>query len=1141
MAGDLMIHFINGRSGSGKSMRLLDIVCEKAKSVDSSDNNNIILIVPEQCSFQNEREILRRLGPNKAQNIEVLSLRRLCDYAEREYGKNPRKELTDGARLILMNLAIESVKESLKLYGERAGKSDLTSLMMTVISEYKICSILPEDIMNFSRKMPDGRLKKKLYDSALIFEAYEALMSDTYRDPLDKLSIVYDVLYEHKFFAGKTVAIDSFHSFTADEMRLISLCAVSSKDLYITLCRDVYINDKDSIFYFVNRTYRKLKKIANENSIECREINLPDGNETRFKAESLKNVEELIFRREELECDNDGAVTLYRADDIYDEAEQAARYISKLIRDGYKYSEIAIICRDSEMYRGIINSAFSKYDIPLFVSYPERLEAKPLMRFVLSALEAAVGAFSTDSVLTMLKTGMTSISDNDVFELENYTFLWDIKGKDWQKPFTRSVDGFNDRKSEKSAETLQRLEAHRRLVSDSLLSLRNKMKTGDGAAMARAVYELLEDFDAFECVKKLSSYLENNGETILADEEIRLWDMMIDILDTLHETLEGKYISPQTFFDLMKLIISQSSISTIPRTMDEVTLGNADTVRPQAPRAVLVLGAIEGIFPKTPTESGIFTSLERDELIGMSLPLTDSIGTLYYQEEFFAYKACSAASEKLFISYYTEEESGEKTVESRILTEIKAIIRDIKVQTRVDIPLEDIVCTKASALEQYALLKRRDLTASRTIGQCIAEYPDLSGRVLSVDRAFDRKPFQFSDTQNSKKLFGNDMNVSATQIEEYHRCAFRYFCRYGINAQPNERAKFDPRQYGTVVHFIFERLLSPEYGIEKLSRQSREERIKAVEAVLQEYLLMIGGEEEKPASFSRLFNGITLTVMMILDRLIAELTMSEFKPVCVELPIGGENGIPPYEVILPDGGRVYIRGKIDRVDEMKRVDGSGRSTEYVRIIDYKTGRKEFNLDDILCGINIQMLLYLSAISKNGAKQLGDNIVPCGVLYMPSSISYIDGDGKTPDDISEERNKMLSMNGIMINDKEILEAMNGGETAFVKYEKTNTSDRSTPPVKVCSQDDLNMIFRKIDEIIINMAESLQGGKIAASPLMIRKKTTSKAALNGCDYCPYDSICAYEDGMDSSIHIRLDKTEDVLECIRNDTTEKPQGRE
>ncbi len=1136
-----MIHFINGRSGSGKSTRLLDIICEKAMDMDSAGDNKIILIVPEQCSFQNEREILERLGPKRAQNIEVLSLRRLCDYAEREYGKSPGKELTDGARLVLMDLAIESVRDRLKLYGERAGKSDLTSLMMTAVSEYKTCSISPEDIMKLSEKVHDARLKKKLYDSALIFEAYEAVMSDTYRDPLDRLSIVYDVLYEHRFFAGKTVAVDSFHSFTADEMRIISLCAVSSRDFYITLCRDVNINDKNSIFCFVNRTYQSLKKTACENNIECREINLPDGNEIRFKYESLKNIEEMIFRREDLEYDDDGAVTLYKADDIYDEAEQVARYISGLIRDGYKYSEIAIICRDSEMYRGIINSAFDKYDIPLFVSYPERLEAKPLMRFVLSALDAAVGAFTTDSVLTMLKTGMTSISDNDVFELENYAFLWDIKGSDWQKPFTGSVDGFNDKKSGKSAETLRKLEEHRRLISGSLLSLRNKMKNGDGAAMARAVYELLEDFDSFECVKKLSSYLDNNGETILAEEEIRLWDMMMEILDTLHETLEGKYISPQTFFDLMKLIISQSSISTIPQTMDEVTMGNADTVRPQAPRAVFILGAIDGIFPKTPEESGIFTSHERDELIAESLPLTDSIGTLYYQEEFFAYKACSAASEKLFISFYDEEDSGEKTVESRILTEIKAIVPNIRVQTRGDISLEDIVCTKAAALEQYALLKRRDLTASRTIGQCIAEYPELSGRMLSVDRAFERKPFEFADEENAKRLFGDEMNISATQIEEYHRCAFRYFCRYGINARPSERAKFDPRQYGSVVHFIFEKLLSPEYGIEKLSRQSREERTKAVETVLHEYLSSIGGEEEKTASFTKLFNGITVTVMMILDRLIAELTVSEFKPVCVELPIGYENGIPSYEVILPDGGRVFIRGKIDRVDEMKRADGSGRSAEYIRIIDYKTGNKEFNLDDILCGINIQMLLYLSAISKNGKKLLGDNIVPCGVLYMPSSVAYIDGDGKTPDDIDKERNKQLSMNGIMIDNEEILKAMNGGETVFVKYEKAGKSDRSIPPVKICSQDDLNMIFRKIDEVIVNMAESLRGGKIAASPLMIQKNTSSKAALNGCDYCPYDSVCAYEDGMDSNIHLRLDKTEDVLECIRNDTAEKPRGSE
>lgn len=1128
-----MIHFINGRSGSGKSTRLLDIICEKAKTIDKSENNKIILIVPEQCSFQNERELLERMGPKLSQNIDVLSLRRLCDFAEREYGKNPRKELTDGARLVMMSLAIENVKDSLELYGERAGKSDLTSLMMTVISEYKTCSIYPDDVMSISKEMPEGRLKKKLYDSALIFESYEAIMADTYRDPLDKLSLVYDVLYKNDFFAGKTVAVDSFHSFTADEMKIISLCAVQSEDLYITLCRDFNTNDNDSIFCFVNRTYSTLKRIARENNIEYDEINLPDENKIRFKSFDLEGVEELIFRSEGFECDNNGAITLYEADDIYDEAEQAARDIRQLVTDGYKYSEIAIICRDSEMYRGIINSAFSKYDIPLFVSYPEKLESKPLMRFVLSALEVAVGTFTTDAVLTMLKTGMTSISDDDVCQLENYTFLWDIKGADWQKPFTGSVDGFINMSGEKGEEALQSLETQRILISESLLSLRKKMKNGgDGAAMARAVYELLEDFNTFERVKELSNYLEQNGETILAEEEIRVWDMMTEILDTLYETLEGRYIIPQRFFDLMKLIISQGGISTIPRTMDEVTLGNADTVRPQAPRAVFVIGAVDGIFPKTPTESGIFTNIERDELISMSLPLTDSIGTLYFQEEFFAYKACTAASEKLFISRYVEEQSGEQTVESRIITEIKAIFPNIKIRTHADIALTDIVCSKSSALEQYALLKQSNPSASKTIGECIAGYTDLSGRIISVDRAFEKMPFEFSEPENAKKLFGKNMNISATQIEEYHHCAFRYFCRYGIKAQPSERAKFDPRQYGSAVHFIFEKLLSPEYGIEKLSGQSRERKIKAIEAVLNQYLCIMGGEEEKTATFMKLYKGIISSVMMILDRLIAELTASEFKPVCVELPIDESGGIPSYKIILPDGGMVFIRGKIDRVDEMKRIDEMGKETQYIRVIDYKTGRKEFNLDDILCGINIQMLLYLSAISKNGSSIFGDNIIPCGVLYMPSSTSYIDRDNKTPLEINEERDKVLSMNGITIDDEEILRAMNGGDNIFIKFEKWGSSGRNKPTVTTCSQDDLSAIFGKIDEIIINMAEDLHKGKIAASPLIIKKKSSSTPVLNGCDFCPYDSICSYEEGMAASTRIRFDSSEDVLKAIKND---------
>lgn len=1119
-----MVHIINGRSGSGKSTVLLDTICERAKN-----NDNIILIVPEQASFQNESEILNRLGAKNARNIDVLSLQRLCDHIEMEYGKDSKKELSDGARLILMSLAIEAVQDKLELYGERTGKSDLTSLMLTAVSEYKICLITPEKLMELSKRVSDGRLRKKLHDSALIYEAYDALISETYIDPLDKLISASLVLAKNNFFSGKVVAIDSFHSFTAEELEIVSLAIQQSKDFYITLCRDIENNDNDSMFYFVNRTHSVIKKLASENGIKFEDINLSVDDNKRYKNDDLRYVEELIFRNEDLKQDFGGSVMLYEAEDIYDESEQVARDIKKLVADGYRYDEIAIICRDSEMYRGIINSSFKKYDIPLFVSYPERLEAKPLMRLVLSMLEAAVGNLTTESILTILKTGMTSIPDDDIFALENYAFVWNLKGSDWNKPFTRSIDGFIDRSGEDGAEILEKLEAHRKLISETIFKLRDNLKNADGAEMTSAVFKALEDFGAFEKVKQLSLYFEQNDESILAEEELRVWDMLMQLFDTLYETLKEKYISPKRYFELIEMIISQGNISTIPRTLDEVTLGNADTIRPDKPRIVFVIGAVDGIFPKTPTDNGIFTSLERDELISMALPLTDSIGNIYLQEEFFAYKACSYASEKLFISRYLENSAGETTIESKIISELREIFPDIKIRTRSDMHITDIVCSKAIALEQYALLKYREPSISATIGECIKKYPELSGRIDSTDRAFEEKPFQISDKKIAKSLFGNHMNISATQIEEYYRCPFRYFCHYGIKAKPSERAKFDPRQYGSAVHYIFEKLLSKEYGVEKLSEQGYEGRKKAVEAVLDSYLESLGGEEEKSASFMRMYKGIISSVMIILERLIAELTESEFKPVEVELPIGGDDAKISYKIILPDGGRVFIRGSVDRVDKMEKADENGKTCDYIRVIDYKTGNKKFVLDDILCGINVQMLLYLSAIAKNGNELFGDNIIPCGVLYVPSTSSYIDSENKSSDDIVDEREKELSMNGIVINDESILSAMNGSK-GFVKFGKWGTNGRKTPIVETCSSKDFESIFDKIDEVISDMAMELRGGNISAEPLEIKKGT--KVELDGCEYCIYDSICNFENSMKRKTHMRIDKAENVLKEIQED---------
>lgn len=1098
-----MLEFVLGRSGTGKTEYIRNTICEKIKNGEQ----DIILIVPEQCSFQNEKELLKRLGAKLVRNVEILSFSRLCDYAKRKYGGTLLPLLDDSARALMMNLAIESVMDKLELYSKRALKPDLTAMMLTAVSEYKTCGIEPQQLEQLEGSVHSDGLKKKLNESALIYEAYNAILENTYLDPLDELSRLYKLLCENKLFSGRSVFIDAFNGFTAQEQKIIELILSQAGEVYISLCLDenVPLKDSNSIFYYVNRTYSRIKAAAEKLSVEVKIKSLDKVK--RFKSSSVALLEELIYRRESLTCDDDGAVLAYEAEDLYDETEQLARDICKLIyEEEYRYSDITVICRDVAGYGNILSSVFAKYNIPCFLSNPERLETKPIVRFLISALKTVNTGTTTENIMTMLKTGMTDIPDYYIDELENYAYTWDLKARDWLKPFTKSVDGYNAK--EKNSDTLNNLEKIRSLIISRLLKFKEALR-GCGKEKAKAVFDLLTDFGADKAVKRIYTYFMDKNEAILAEEENKLWTMICQMLTMISNVLGEKEVSLLRFIDLVELVIGSQKISTIPHTIDSVTVGAADTIRPSEQRAVFVIGAVDGVFPATVTENGIFSNSEREELLSLSLPLTDSIGVLSLQEKFFAYKAVSAPSEKLFLSYTAESSGGEKTAPSSIIKETQKILPYLVMRKKDDICDSDLVWTDSTALEGYAAGCKQDSSLSLSLEKYLASKGDYKNKLYAVKRAVSNKPFEFKNPENSKKLFGEELHLSASQIEKFNNCAFQYFCTYGIKAMPREKAKFDQRQYGSIVHYVFQILLSDEYGIEKLKNMSKVEKKQLVSKIIDEYILSISGESERPLDFEKMHAVTVNNVIIVLDRLIKELSQSMFKPVDFELGIGNSE-IDCYTLELPSGGCVKIRGIVDRVDIMECVnEKTGQPEKYLRVIDYKTGDKKFRLNDIMYGLNIQMLLYLSAIQKNGQNRYGE-VTPAGVLYMPSSVKF-----EKADEAEKEHSKSLKMNGFLLDDKKVLmgiERENNGE--FIAYDKY-------PTVTLATLEQMGRVLKRIDDDIIKMGESLHSGKIPATPI--------KGLYDGCEYCLYDSVCAFEEGAPCRQYLKADKAEDILKSM------------
>lgn len=1097
---DSMVHIIAGRSGSGKTEMIHKLISEQA------DEKETILLVPEQSTFQNEKRILDSMGAKRAAKVNVLSFKRLYDTVTEKYGCNENKRIDDGVKTVLMSLAAEKMSDKLMLYGSRSKRSDFAELMALAVNEFKMCAITPEMLYNAAGHTENIRLRQKLTESADIYSAYEALLSGSFSDPDDDMTRLYEILCTHDYFEGKTVFIDSFNGFSGQELKIVEVIIEEADDVTAALCCDKSTskNIENSVFREPDITLRLLSEMAKKHRSEEVKITWLEA-QHRYKSPSLAAIEESVFRFDgDTYYAEDDSVQIYEADDEYDEIRQCARVISKLVREsGYAYGDISVIFRDPEMYKNIINSEFPKYGIPFFMSDPSQLEEKPLIRLMLSAFEIIHSSFSTESILTYLKTDLTDVEPHDVYALENYVYIWDIKGVRWKSPFTMNPDGNT---SEVNTKALEKIENIRKRVITPLMEFSERLSSSkNGGDISKAVYLLIQKLETAKKMRRLVSSFDKPEEIKQKETEARVWDAAMSILDKMYAILCDTQIDSKRYLELFRIMIRKNPLSDIPQTLDHVTIGTAGNFRTQSQKAVFVIGALEGIFPAVPSASGLFSDSERTALIGMELPLYDSIYGMSLKEKFNAYAALSMPSERLYISSYISNSKGEHCEPSVIIKEVCAILGNVKIKRRCDLTEKELFFTPRQSFEELASVWRENSVVSATLKEYFCNSPDYSYKIDSIERMINEKPYSITGKKRTKSLFGEKLSLSASQAESFYQCPFKYFCRYGLNAYPRKRAEVDSGLYGSAVHFILEQMLRSE-DFEELKSADEDRLAELVSKYAEAYFKEIGGNKERTSRFMAQFRIIEKNTAILLKRLIAEFKVSSFVPEDFELSIGKGGTLPEYELELPTGERIDIVGKVDRVDTYVRGD-----EKYIRIVDYKTGTKKFRLSDIIYGLNIQMLLYLSIIEKTGKGRYSENdryaLAPAGILYMPATPYAKTGEFRSEKNIEESKKNQRSsfrMSGLLIDDKEILSAMeNGLKGLFIPAKLNSNGKLSNAETNFADLATYGKIFSYIDKKLTQMAESLYDGDIVRKPV-------KGSGNDACKYCDYKTVCGYEEG-------------------------------
>jgi ATP-dependent helicase/nuclease subunit B len=1106
-----VLHFILGRAGSGKTYTLRTAL----KGMAETTSKKLMLIVPEQSSFENERAMLQLLGEKNIQRVSVTSFSRLTDAVYRTYGGGAGRRLDDGGRSIFMSLALEQVKDNLNFYRKNADSTELVDLLLSTSAELKMCNISPFDIENTAHELKQSTLKQKMTEISLILSSYDALVGQSYIDPLDDLTRIKNILEVHKFFEGYTVALDSFQSFTVQEYNIINLILAQSDDLYVSLCADK-LDDPEhgmGLFSLVRRTAKNLKHLAKNNDVKIASPIVLNSS-VRFKSSSLCAIEENAYRfnHKSVSCENNDVV-IYEAQNKYDESEYVSATIRNLIiNEGYRYRDFAVISRSPDSYRGILDSALERWEIPYFMDKPQSIDFEPIMRLVLSAFKIVQTGFSSDSIFTYLKTGLTGLNTYEISQLENYIFTWKISGAKWKSEWTENPRGFSDKMTENESNVLKEINESRNKVIRPLIKFTSKIQNATGEEIAAASFELLQDIEAPKHLRELAKRLENCGEPELADRQLRLWDLLMSILDQTALVLAANKIKYTRYAELLHIVILANNMASIPQGLDEVTVGAADRTKTGEPKIVFIIGTVQGEFPLSPSGSCIFSDSERRELIKLGLPLNDTLEGVAVQERFLAYKAMSSASEKLFVTYPISGLEGEANSPSSIPNEACSILKNIDVMNRFTLTQTYFANAKEPCFELMSQQWKHNTPLSATLKSIFYEHENY--RVNSIERSAKNVPKVFEDSGKARDLFGNDLKLSATQIEKFYLCPFQYFCRFGLNVKERKAAEMDALEYGSLMHYLLEKILR-KYSSKKINDMEPQELKDEIIKLLNEYLnIKMGGEENRTPRFLYLFKRIAESAYIIISHIAQELCQSKFEPVDFELPIGmGE--IKPLIINLPNGGKAEINGKIDRIDVVN-LDNE----KYVRVVDYKTGHRDFKLSDIIYGINMQMLIYLAALIENGNEKYG-NIKPAGVLYMPANRPDVSvSKSETEEKIRKEAEKKLKMDGLVLDDAEVIFAMEEGGKG--RYIPVILKD-GVPSKRehVATSEELKILKKYIKSLISDMAELLHSGNVEALPL--------SGEYNACDWCPYSAVCGHE---------KDDKTREMIKLDRDKVMEELQ---
>lgn len=1105
-----MLRLILGAAGSGKTSLITKEISEKT----AAGETNICLIVPEQYSHEAERELCAACGDGLSLSAEVLSFSRLAVRVAQESGTGGKTHLDSGGRLLCMSLALSQIGSRLRLYSGACRDADLQLELLKTVDELRTACVSSDALLDVAESAAGGELSVKLSDLALCLEAYEAILAQGRADPADRLCRLAETIGESSIGRMGQVYIDGFIDFTGTELLVIKALLKAKTPVTVCLTCDGLFGSGEH-FQPARSTANALLRFAEDLGQESAvQLISPDSS----RSAPLRFYNEHIFQHTAEKIENSGgSISVFRADDLSAECELAAACCISLVRErGCRWADIAIAARGFEDYAAPLEESFRLYGVPFFSASRGSIMQKPVPALIASAFDVISGGWDTEDVVSYIKTGLTGMALKDSDVLEGYVALWGIKGSAWTKesPWKQHPQGYGREEDDLSKQLLTKIDELRRELAAPLIELSKKGKRAETAlGQVQALAEFLISIHLPETLAAHSQELDETGRPQLADEFAQIWDVLCRAMEQFSAILGDLPMSQKEFYELFLKMLSQYDISAIPFSPDSVSAGEIDRMRRRNIKHLLILGASDDRFPAAGSAEGLLSEEDRRYLESKELLPHGSSDSLS-REFSLIYNCVSLPSESLTMSYCTSDGSGAKTRPSFLISRA-AMLTDIVVRDA------DKTHLRLSAKKPAFLLAAGARHGGGRAAAIAFSYFDSTEEGRARLKALgDRAGIVRGELSSGsvKALYGKALSISPSRADAFVSCRFYYFLHYGLRLEEKEKAGFDPPELGTFMHYVLEKCaaeIADTVGFKKASEElSGALAEKYTDMYIKEKL---GSFEEKSPRFIFLFNRLRPSVRRVVTDMVRELSRSDFVPLDFELSFCRGGSLPP--IMLSDGdNRLSISGTADRVDGYYS-DGK----LYLRIMDYKTGKKSFSLSDVWYGMGMQMLLYLFSLEREGKELYGHEIVPAGVLYIPAKDTMISAPGDlTDDELSAAKLKALRRSGLILKDDTVLNAMEHGDAPEyipVKY-------KNGEPVmneSLAEKDQFEALRKHVDKRLLEFSRGLSEGKIEAVPCY------RSPAENACLYCPYKRICRFDETSGQRRYLEKLKPEEFWQKI------------